>query len=159
MRNQGQESRLKTGGPTAILLAASLLLAACSSSPEPNPPPVAKPAAPADIRTALVGKWKSITEFRYHQPSGEVYTADLYLEFFPDGRFQMASQSRDGQGQDVVNQKDRAGTYKILDASHIQIESKGKPETWQVSITGDELAIHRPDLPSDTVDVYNRVRN
>lgn len=159
MRNQGQESRLKTGAPCTILLTAALLLVACSSTPEPAPPPAAPPARPADIRTALVGKWKSITEFRYHQPSGEVITADLYLEFFPDGRFQMASQSRDGQGQDVVSKNDRAGTYKFVDSSHIQIESKGKPETWQVSITGDELAIHRPDLPSDTVDIYNRVRN
>ena len=159
MHNQRYQSRLKTSAPTVILLTAAFMLVACSSGSEPSPPPVAKPTPPADIHTALVGKWKSITEFRYHQPSGEVYTADLYLEFFPDGRFQMASQSRDGQGQDVVGKNDRAGTYKIVDASHIQIEGKGKPETWQVTITGDELLIHRPDLPSDTVDVYNRVRN
>ncbi len=155
-----RELEVPRGRNRALLaLLAALLLVACSSTSEPAPPPAAQPATPADIRTALVGKWKSITEFRFHQPSGEVYTADLYLEFFPDGRFQMASQSRDGQGQDVVSKNDRAGTYEFLDSSHIQIDSKGKPETWQVSITGDELAIHRPGLPSDTVDVYNRVRD
>lgn len=106
-----------------------------------------------------MGKWKSITEFRYHQPSGELYTADLYLEFFPDGRFQIASQSRDGSGQDVVSRNDRAGTYKFLDSSHIQIESKGKSETWDISIANDELKVRTPQLPSDTVEVYNRVRN
>ena len=143
----------------AALLVAALVLAACSSTPEPSPPPAAQPSPPADIRTGLVGKWKSITEFRYHQPSGEVFTADLFLEFFPDGRFEIASKSRDGRGQDVVSRNDRAGTYKFLDSSHIQIESKGKPETWEVSIADDELRVRTPQLASDTIEVYNRVRD
>ena len=151
-----RELEVPRGRKGALLaLLGALLLAACSSAPEPAAP--ASPPPPADIRTALVGKWKSITEFRYHQPDGEVITADLFLEFMPDGRFEMASQSRDGRGQDAVTKNDRSGTYKILDASHIEIASKGKPETWEVKIVGEELLIHRPDLPSDTVDVYNRV--
>ena len=153
MYNQRHESRL----PTGILLAVALVLAACSSAPEPAPPPAPPPAAPADIRTALVGKWKSITEFRYHQPDGTVFTADLFLEFFPDGRFEIASKSRDGQGQDVVTKNDRAGTYKIVDASHIEIQSKGKPETWEAKIVGGELIVRTPQLAADTVEVYNRV--
>ena len=143
-----------------LALLVALLLAACSSAPEPAAPSSPPPAPPpADIRTALVGKWKSITEFRYHQPDGEAITADLFLEFFPDGRFEMAGQSRDGRRPDAVTKNDRSGTYKILDASHIETASKGKPETWEVKIVGDELLIHRPDLPSDTVDVYNRVQD
>ena len=139
-------------------LLAALLLGGCSSAPDPaapsSPPP---PPPPADIRTALVGKWKSITEFRYHQPDGTIYTADLFLEFFPDGRFEIASKSRDGLGQDVVTKNDRAGTYKIVDASHIEIQSKGKPETWEAKIVGGELIVRTPQLAADTVEVYNRV--
>ncbi len=141
-----------------VALLAALLLAACSSAPEPAAPSSPPPAPPpADIRTALVGKWKSITEFRYHQPDGSIYTADLFLEFFPDGRFEIASKSRDGQGQDVVTKNDRAGTYKIVDASHVEIQSKGKPETWEVKIVGDELRVRTPELAADTIEVYNRV--
>ena len=128
--------RRVSGVPPGVLaLLAALLLAACSSAPEPvapaSPPP---PPPPADIRTGLVGKWKSITEFRYHQPDGDVITADLFLTFFPDGRFEIASQSRDGRRQDAVTKNDRSGTYRILDSSHLEITSKGKPETWEAAV-------------------------
>lgn len=155
MRRELGKPRSRQGAVVALL--AALLLAACSSAPEPASPPPAPP--PADIRTALVGKWKSITEFRYHQPDGTIYTADLFLEFFPDGRFEIVSKSRDGQGQALVTKNDRSGTYKIVDASHIEIQSKGKPETWEVKIAGDELLIRTPELAADTIEVYNRVRN